>query len=449
MSLAQSPSNESCFRPISYNFVILSPLKRGHRRYRPDDELSDDSYYVGIEGELFTPVFIRGRGRRYSPDMSNAYCGVLLGVSSTGQTARLIIPPVDTIEPAFRQVSDGERDKSHTDQQEHFPRGQRCQVLVEDITSEPDYNVFKHMTEDNWELFHLKMPKLVNMKILNGLVDEIKLAIVWSAYHNSPRHQPELAVTKYCKPLQDGEKTAKKDQPVPPVELAVFILYSTHYFRLHEEHGLYAYAHIFRTISCMYKKDKSFDAAFEINIEDIDHKLVSLYAQEHLDANSLEPYHDQEPRELWTAPQTVVRLPWPDINTVNTPPPPHLPREAQSSTAAAIAATVNSSPNGPAARKPNARDSALRAFTYYFSLHVADLRMAKKAGFISKMVTLGPDGHLTWPHQPKRPRETPALPCEIDIKKLVADDATAAKDRIVGRDLVILRMILEEDLASG
>ncbi|EFQ32818.1 hypothetical protein CGRA01v4_07743 [Colletotrichum graminicola] len=560
-----------------HNFVILSPLKRGHRRYRSDDELSDDSYYVGIEGGLFTPVFIRGRGRRSSPDMNNAYCGVLLGMGSTNQTARLIIPPVDMLrprqltflkvlslgtdyhpsnEPAFRQVSEGERNKFHTDQQENFLSGQRCTVLVEDTMSGPDYNVFKHMTEDNWELFHLKMPKLVNMKIPNGLVDEIKsflvkypqdivpinlavsVAIVWSAYYNSPQYQPELAVSKYW---QEGETTARKDRPVPPVELAVFILYSTHYFRIHEEHELSAYAHIFRIISCMYKKDKSFDAAFEINIEDIDHKLVLLYVsamkikdedwaeivppsfegsripmpknygtreppsqeltsslmmphiytlgfsgytnevrpdhggvtrdimmhgswvpkhvlastcwkplgEEHLDANSLEPYHDQEPRQLWTAPQTVVRLPWPDINTVDTPHPTHLLREALSSTAATTAAIVNSSLNSPAARKPNAHDSVLRAFTDYFSLHVADLRMAKKAGFISKEVTLGPDGHLTWPNQPKRPRETPALPCEINIKKLIADDATAAKDRISGRDLVILRTILEEDLASG
>ncbi|KAK2040879.1 hypothetical protein LZ31DRAFT_603337 [Colletotrichum somersetense] len=521
--------------PADYVFDTESLERaRGHRQYRSDDELSNDSYYVGIEGGLFTPVFIRGLGKTSSTaNMSNSYCGVLLGIASTKKPARLIIPPVDMLrprqltflkvqslgtdhhprnEPAFRQVSDGERDKFHKDQQESFLNGQPCAVLIEDVMAEPDYNVFKHMTEGNWELFRMKMPKLANIKVPKGLVNEVKsflakypkdivpinlavsMAIAWSAYYNTPQYQPELAVTKYCRPLQDGETTAKRDRPVPPVELAVFILYSTHYFRIHEEHGLSAYAHIFHVISCMYKKDKSFDVGFVIDIDHIDHKLVSLYVsamdirdedwaeivppsfegsriampknygtreppspeltaslmmshiytlgfpgytnevrpghgsvtqsimmhgnwvpkhvlavtcwetlgQERLDATSLEPYHDQKTRQLWTAPLTEL----------------------------------------------NAHDSVLRAFTNYFSLHVADLRMAKEACFISKLVTLGPDGHLVWPNQPKRLEGSTGLPCGIDIKKLVADDEAAAKDRMSGRARFILRMIIEEDLSS-
>ncbi|KAK1991246.1 hypothetical protein LX36DRAFT_704815 [Colletotrichum falcatum] len=572
------------------NSIILSPLKRGHRRYRSEDELSDDSYYVGIEGGVFTPVFVRGLGRRTSPDMSNSYCGVLLGIGSTNQTARLIIPPVDMLrprqltflkvqslgtefqpsnEPAFRQVSDGERERFQKDQQQNFLGGQKCAVLAEDITAEPDYNVFKHMVADNWELFHMKMPKLANLKIPKGLIDEVKsflvkypqdivpinlavsMAIVWSAFYNTPQYQPEVAVTKYCRPLQEGETTSKKDRPVPPVDLAVLILYSTQYFRIHEELELSAYAHIFRIISYMYKKDKTFDASFAIDI-DIDYNIVSFYVsamgikdedwteivppsfegsritmprnygtreppspeltaslmmphiytlgfpgytnelrpghgsvtrdvmmhgswvpkhvlaancwkalgQEHLDADSLEPYHDQKPHQLWTAPQTEIRLPWLEMATFDTPRFPHVLVEAPSPAADPIAAaakslrnpSVNSNPpNGLAAGKSAVHDDSFGPYENhlkkYFNLHVAHLRMAKEAGLIAKAVTLGPDGHLTWPGQPKRAMAT-VLPFEIDIEKLVTDDAAVAKDRISVQDRLVLRKIIDEDVCG-
>ncbi|KAK2013566.1 hypothetical protein LZ32DRAFT_676009 [Colletotrichum eremochloae] len=558
------------------NFAALSLLKRGHRRYRADDELSDDSYYIGIEGGLFTPVFIRGPGRRTSPDMSNSYCGVLQGIGSTHQSARIIIPPVDMLrprqltflkvqslgteyhpnyEPAFRQVPGGEREQYKKRQQDAFHN------------AEPDYNVFEHMTEEKWALFHMDMPKLADIKIPKGLVDEIKsflakyprdivpinlavsMAIVWWGYSDTFLYQPELMARITRKPLQPGEAIPQNYRPVPPVELAVLILYSAHYFRIHEEHGLSAYAHIFRIISYMYEKDTNFDAAFKINVEDIDHKLVSFYVsgmkikdedwveivppsldgsripmpknygtrappspaltaslmmpdiytigfpgytnemrkghgsvtrdvlmheswvprhvftgsgwaaldQNHLSVAVLEPYHDGKPGQLWTAPQTVVRTPWSDIVTVDIPLSPSSIEETTSSAMNAAVVDVEKSQNPSATSNPNeraaknsySRDFVLHRITDYFTVHIADPRMAQEAGLISKSVTLGSDGHLTWPSQAKRFKETVKLPYEINVKKLVADDAAAAKDGISEKDRLILRGFLEEDLASG
>ncbi|KAK1987716.1 hypothetical protein LZ30DRAFT_795314 [Colletotrichum cereale] len=495
------------------SFVILSPLKRGHRSYRSEDDLSEDSYYVGIDG-LFTPGFIH---------MSNC---VVLGLGSTKKRARLIIPPVDMLRPrqyTFLKVQSLGTEYHPNDEPDFrkvskaFLGGRRCAVLIEDSMAEPDYSVVKHMTEDNWELFRMYMPKLGHIKIPKGLVDEIKSFLVKYPQDIVPInlavsmaiHQPELAVSKYCRPLQDGETTAKKDQPVPSVELALLILYSTHYFRIHEEHGLYAYAKIFRIIWCMYKKDKIFDAAFEINIEGIDHKIGSRYisgmeikdedwaeivppcfegsritmpknygnreprskeltaclmmpdiytlgfpgytnewrtghdvmmhgswvpkhvlavagwlalGQEHLAANSLEPYNDQEPRQLWTAPQTEVRPPWPDMTTVDMPlpPPPPSPLPLEETLLSAAAATAAA----------------------------ADKSQSPSAGLVSDLVTLGSDGHLTWPGQPKRLKETPELPREIDIQKPISDAAAAAKDRVSEKDRLILRKITKEGLPS-
>ncbi|KAK2033537.1 hypothetical protein LX32DRAFT_610101 [Colletotrichum zoysiae] len=572
----------------SGNFVILSPLKRGHRRYKTDQDLSDNSYYVGIEGGLFTPVFIRGLGKRPSPDMRNSYGGVRFGIGLTNKLARIIVPPVEMLrprqltflkvqslgtehhpkdEPAFRPVSGGEREQYQKCQQDAFLNGRRCPVFIQNPTTEPDYNVLKHMTKDNWQLFHMDMPKLADIRIPKGLVDEIKsflakyprdivpinlavsMAIVWWAYSNTTLYQPELLANYNRKPLEDRETPAINDRAVPPVELAVLILYSTHYFRIHEEHELSAYAHIFRIISSMYKKDKCFDAAFGIDVDHIDHKLVSLYIsgmalreedwveivppsfdgsripmpknhgarappspelttslmmpniytlgfpgytnetrkgygevvrdvmmhkswvprhvlagtgwtaldQDHLDLATLEPYHDhdRESRQLWTAPQTMTRQPWPDIVTFDIPLPPSSLEGTPSSAITATAAVVEqdplatSNPNGPAFEKLCPRDLMFRALADHFTLHVAHLRMAQEAGLISKLVTLGSDGHLTWPSQPKHFEDTTKLPYDMDAKRLFADAAAAAKDRISEGDRRILRRILEEDLASG
>ncbi|OHW95151.1 hypothetical protein CSPAE12_06246 [Colletotrichum incanum] len=532
------------------NFVVLPLLKRGHRRYRLDNELSEDSYYAGIEGGLFTPVFIRGSSRAPTPDMSNSYHGVLFGIGSTRKPARLVIPPVDMLRPrqlaflkvqslgaeyhpegedAFRQVSKGEKESYQRNQQDAFLKGRGCAVLIHDPTAELDYNVLDHMKDGNWELFQMDLPKLADITIPNGLVDEIKsflakypqdivpinfavsMAIVWWGYCNTNEYQPELMVSKRRNPLKIGQTTGEITRPVPEVDLAVLILYSPHYFRVHEEHGLSAYGHIFRIVPYMYSKDEAFDATFEIDPEDINHELVSRYVsqmdlkdkdreeivppsfdgsripmpknygtrahpspeltaslmmpdiytigfagytneatkghgsktrnimihgnwvpkhvldsadwahlgRDHLGTESLLPYHDQEPHQLWTAPMTKARSPWPEIATVNTPPPQAAP-----------------------ARSRGAR------LTDYFRLHVTDLRMAHEAGLISRLVTIGSDGHLTWPNQPKRLEEPLRLPCEINIEDLVAEDAASA-NRISEKDRLILKMILEEDLADG
>ncbi|GKT52771.1 hypothetical protein ColTof4_13251 [Colletotrichum tofieldiae] len=560
------------------NFVILSLLRRGHRRYRLDNELSEDSYYAGIEGGLFTPVFIRGAGRTPAPDMSNSYHGVLVGIGSTRQPARLIIPPVEMLrprqlaflkvqslgaehhpggEPAFRQVSKGEKESYQRNQQDAFLNGRGCEVFIEDPTAELDYNVLDHMKKENWELFRMNLPKLADIKIPKGLVDEIKsflakypqdivpinlavsMAIVWWAYLNTAEYQPELIVSKRRYPLRIGQAMGEITRPVPDVDLAELILYAPHYFRIHEEHGLSAYCHIFRIVSFMCSKDEAYDAAFEIDPEDINHELVSRYVSQmnlkdkdweeivppsfdgsripmpknhgtrappspeltaslmmpdiysigfagytnvstkahgsktrnvmmhgswvpkhvlddtnwaHLDRDylgteSLLPYHGQESHQLWTAPMTKVRSPWPEIATVDTPPP--LPAEETRSSAVAAAEKLQMSFATSDRGVPDAQNLRSREFGVrdYFRLHVADLRTAHDAGLISKLVTIGLDGHLTWPNQPKRLEEPPKLPCEINIKDLVAEDAASA-NRVPKKDRLILRMILEEDLAN-
>lgn len=78
-----------------------------------------------------------------------------------------------------------------------------------------------------------------------------------------------------------------KNNPVPFVPLAVFLLYFEHWVKVHSLFGLLEFGHPFRVTSQMYRTDVAHDAnAFHINPEDIDERQIrTLVAQ----AAAIEP----------------------------------------------------------------------------------------------------------------------------------------------------------------
>ncbi|TQN64308.1 hypothetical protein CSHISOI_11120 [Colletotrichum shisoi] len=579
------------------NMVVLWALKRAHRRYKADISLSEDSYYAGIEGGLFIPVFIRPHaGSGADPNMDNSYSGVMLGNGATNKRSGLIVPPVDMLRPRqltflktqslgpeflpddaipFRQVSRGERERHLRNQQDAFSTGQPCPVLVRDPAARPDYHVFQHLKVGNWEAFMMDMPKLDSIRVPRSLVDEVEsflakyprdmvpvnlavsMAIAWAAYCDTTEYQPELASSKRRRPPVPPSPTGDLTRPVPHVDLAVLILYSPHYFRLHEEHGLCAYAHIFRVVSALYAKDRHFNEAFEIRPDDIDHAFVSacvralnlrdedweeivppsfdgsrlvmplnhgtreppspeltatlmmpdIYTlgfpgytnegrkghgdvmrrvmmhrtwvpqhildrneegtteplhQEYLGVESVMPFRDQDRHQLWSAPVTEVRSPFPVITGVVIDTPAFLSKKKKKNKKdnnTLQEMPVDDTPTPPDAgdedetnaadqdRLVYSRNSVVDILTAYFRAYIADLRMAQDAGLISELVTLGADGYLAWPLRPERNVNAPRMPTEVDIAPLLVDDA-ARNDPLSDEDRLLLKKIVERDLTG-
>ncbi|KAJ0159900.1 hypothetical protein CTA2_8917, partial [Colletotrichum tanaceti] len=606
------------------NMVVLGALKRAHRRYKADTELPEDSYYAGVEGGIFVPVFLRPNNSSSSsssssadPNMDNSYSGVMLGNGAGNKRGGLIVPPVDMLRPRqltflktqalgaaflpkgtapFRQVSRAEREQHLRSQQEAFSAGRPCPVLVQDPAVQPDYHVFQHLKAGNWEPFMMDMPKLDSIRVPKSLVDEVEsflakypldmvpvnlavsMAIAWAAYCDTTEFQPELAASKRRRPAVPPSVTGDLVRPVPYVDLAVLILYSTHYFRLHEEHGLSAYAHVFRVVSALYAKDTQFHEAFKIDPDAIDHDFVfacvkalglrdddweeivppsfdgsrlamplnygtrrppspeltatlmmpDVYTlgfpgytnesrkghgdvvrpvvmhttwvpqhilndrdnnnggcvpldQEYLGVESVTPYRDQDRHQLWSAPATEVRSPFPRITgfVVDTPPradvlstkesdnkPPQMkPKNKKKKKEAVDMSAPGAGDGGDDDDKNNAdrlrpvytRKHVVDMFTNYFRAHIADLRMAQDAGHISELVTLDPDGHLVWPLRPDRDMDEAAaaaaaapmlqLPWEVDIGQLLAEDA-ARHDPLADEDRLLLKKIVEQDLSG-
>ncbi|WQF76751.1 hypothetical protein CDEST_01765 [Colletotrichum destructivum] len=562
------------------NMVVLRALKRAHRRYKADTNLSEDSYYAGIEGGLFIPVFIRPHGSSADPNMDNSYSGVMFGNGATNKRGGLIVPPVDMLRPRqlaflktqslgpeflakdnipFRQVSRGEREQHLRNQQVAFSTGQPCPVLVRDPAAKPDYHAFQHLKVGNWEPFMMDMPKLDSIRVPKSLVDEVEsflakyprdivpvnlavsMAIAWAAYCDTTEYQPELASSKRRRPPIPPSLTGDLARPVPYVDLAVLILYSTHYFRLHEEHGLSAYAHIFRVVSALYAKDTQFNEAFKIDPDDIDHGFVfgcvralnlrdedweeivppsfdgsrlvmplncgtreppspeltatlmmpDIYTlgfpgytnegrkghgdvmrrvmmhrtwvpqhildrnegepldQKYFGVESVTPYRDQDRHQLWSAPVTEVRFPFPMITGVAIDTLAFLSKKKDST----LQKKPVDTPDAGDEDETNAdqlvysRKSVVEILTAYFRAHIADLRMAQDAGHISELVTLGPDGYLAWPLRSDRDVSAPTLPREVDIGQLLAEDA-ARNDPLSDEDRLLLKTIVKRDLAG-
>ncbi|KAI3547406.1 hypothetical protein CABS03_03962 [Colletotrichum abscissum] len=280
------------------NFIIVTLLKRCHRRYTIDKPLTIDSYYVGINATDFTPAFTR------SVAVSSLKNNTYQYIARTGSSMTLpclIIPPVDMLRPnqvlflkhlsreqgygsKFRAVPENELAEYKKQQQDAFAAGHTCPLLVASAETMPDYAAISDTREDKWRHFRLMMPKMQGISIPKGLMSEIDAFL---AKHEQDIVSPILAlilaiIYHDCYHALDlgAEKGAKKPmKPVPLVSLAQMILYGPHYFRIHEELKLSAYVHIFRAVDYFYGNDKKLDA-FVINDEDIDTDVVFKYIDE-------------------------------------------------------------------------------------------------------------------------------------------------------------------------
>ncbi|KAJ0304844.1 hypothetical protein COL5a_004330 [Colletotrichum fioriniae] len=274
------------------NCIIVTLLKRCHRRYKNDQPLTNDSYFVGINATDFTPVFTRGVA------MSSLKNNTYESTARTGSSMTLpclIIPPVDMLRPyqllflkhlsrdqgygsRFRTVSENEKALYKNQQQHAFAAGHACPLLVASAGTAPDYAAISDTRENKWRHFRMMMPKMEGRAIPKDLMEEIdgflgkydqdvvspNLALILAIIYHDCYHALDLGAEKELK---------KPMKPVPLISLAQIILYGPHYFRIHEELKLAAYVHIFRAVDYFYSNDKKL-GAFVINDEDINTDLV-------------------------------------------------------------------------------------------------------------------------------------------------------------------------------
>ncbi|KAF3808185.1 hypothetical protein GCG54_00006801 [Colletotrichum gloeosporioides] len=188
----------------------------------------------------------------------------------------------------FRQISLNDFMAYRTESTEDFQNGRICSVLVNNASAQTDYAMLPSTAPESWTGFRMLMPKLANIVIPQDFTNEVagflekynkdlveltfavSMALVWARLSLAPGHQPELCTIKPGTDPSDGQ--AKKT--VPPPSLAVFILYSPHFFRLHEDNSLAVYGHIFRFASSTYARDSAYNEAFRITASDIDEKKI-------------------------------------------------------------------------------------------------------------------------------------------------------------------------------
>ncbi|KXH35054.1 hypothetical protein CNYM01_07840 [Colletotrichum nymphaeae SA-01] len=281
------------------NSMIVTLLKRCHRRYTGDTLLSDDAFYVGINAIDFTPAFISSVGM--SSLENNTYDDTAC-IGSSRTPPSLIVPPVDMLRSQqliflkelsrgqsygskFRKPLGDEVEGHRVRQQDAFDAGHACPVLIVSGDTVPDYAAISDTQEGGWRNFRMMMPKIKGMPISKGLMDEIdaflgkydrdivppNFALILAIIYHDCYHALELRAEK--------ELLGKPMAPVPLVSLAQMILYGPHYFRIHEELKLSAYVHIFRAVDYFYGNDKKL-GAFTINDEDINTDLVFKYIDE-------------------------------------------------------------------------------------------------------------------------------------------------------------------------
>ncbi|OHE91709.1 hypothetical protein CORC01_13000 [Colletotrichum orchidophilum] len=540
------------------NFIIVNLHKRGHRRYTTDKSLPDDSYYVGIDTNEFTPAFTRSVTK--TSLKANTYENAAhLGWGS--KSGGLIVPPIDMLRPnqllfvkhlsiryndadKYRNVSDSDRSEYQKRQQDAFSKGHPCPVLVNDEVARPDYATLQDTKEGTWKHFRMMMPKIAGRKVPKGLVDEIKAFL---AKHNRDIVSANFALTlaiiyhHYYQAADLGaEKGGKQPvKPVPEVSLAQLILYGPHYFRLHEDLKLSAYVHIFRAVDHLYGKDKKINA-FAINEKDIDETLVSEYIDEmaltekdwqeivppswegskltmplnhgsrapasaeltamlmmpdiytlgfagytnycrakystttretlmhgffvpeHIRSNpdlwrlvtdgdigpeALEPYQDQLDHQVWTAPKMAVRLPWPEVPTVDAGLRGAMMRSWATQTSPEPGVEPGTGESA-AIVPPISHHKMIQDTTAYYKAFIAKIRKGQDANLIDKSVTIGSDGHLTWPGLDEQPGTSRKLPDEINMQDIIAEYDNAGPDRISETDRCILRRLFLEDLAE-
>lgn len=169
--------------------------------------------------------------------------------------------------------------------------------------------------------------------------------------------------------------------------------------------------------------------------------------QKHIGTEAVETYSNHRTPHLWTAPKTEVRPPWSDTLTTDTArkegPRPPLENSEMSPTPA-----PNGHPIDPVEQLVYSHKYLVQNATRYFRGLIFNLQMCKDEGLVSKEVTIGPDGHLSWPGCPRRISQTPALLPDIDINQMIKDHAAVKANRISDRDRLILQKLLREDLAE-
>ncbi|KXH53461.1 hypothetical protein CSAL01_10125 [Colletotrichum salicis] len=261
------------------NSIIVTLLKRCHRRYKFDKPLTDDSYYVGIDANNFTPEFARSLSM--SAFKNNTY-DLVARIGASSAVASVVVPPVDMLLPCqliflkhlskgedsgekFRDVSEDERAEYKTQQQDAFVKCHACPVLVASGEVHPDYGVIYDTREGRWRHFRMMMPKVEGKQVSKSLMDEINTFL---GKYDQDIVSPNFAL---------GVKKPMK--PIPLGSPAQMILYGPHYSRIHEELKLSAYFHIFRAVDHFYGNDKKLNV-FEINDKDIDTELVFNYIDE-------------------------------------------------------------------------------------------------------------------------------------------------------------------------
>ncbi|KAH0429548.1 hypothetical protein CcaCcLH18_08361 [Colletotrichum camelliae] len=292
------------------SFMILPMLNRACRRYTvlSPGHYSHNEYYVGLDGSDFAPVHLRAGDRN---DTVDDYGGAMFALGGSRRTGYFVIPPCDMLRSnqmtflkrlavvkkralspddrdEFRQISQDDFTTYRTESTESFQKGRVCSVLVNNASAQPDYAMLPSTAPDSWTGFRMRMPRLANISIPQDLTNEISgflqkynkdlieltfamsMALVWARLSLAPGHQPELCTIKPGTNPSEGQ--AKKTVPLP--SLAVFLLYSPHFFRLHEENSLAVYGHVFRFVSSTYTRDSAYNEAFRISADDINERNI-------------------------------------------------------------------------------------------------------------------------------------------------------------------------------
>lgn len=132
-----------------------------------------------------------------------------------------------------------------------------------------------------------------------------------------------------------------------------------------------------------------------------------------------------------------VRSPWSEVATIDarSQAPPE-PEDEDRNT---------DSPSGMSI----SHDEDIQDTKEYYKVFIRKVRYGQNAGLIDKSVTIGPDGHLTWPGLGDQPGATRRLPGGINIQQIIAEYDAADADRISEIDRRILQRLFETDLADG
>ncbi|KAK7458549.1 hypothetical protein Landi51_01372 [Colletotrichum acutatum] len=135
---------------------------------------------------------------------------------------------------------------------------------------------------------------------------------------------------------------------------------------------------------------------------------------------------------------------WPEVVTINSYSRPNI-GDTQASTELEAENRNVDSPSSPSI----SHEKDIQDAKEYYKVFIKKIRQGQNAGLIDKSVTVGPDGHLTWPGLGNQPGTTPSLPGEINIQKLIAEYDAADADRISKIDRRTLHRLFLVDLADG